>query len=83
MGSLTTPPCTEVVQWFLMKEKISVPAGFLEQLRRVQQQDGKDLSYNFRETNSLNNRLVQESSESFNKPALLVLLVAIILLNLI
>ena len=79
IGSLTTPPCSEVVQWFLMKERLQVPADFLDQLRKVQQRNGDDLSFNFRETNLLNNRLVQESSQTFNEPALLVLVVAILL----
>ena len=67
-GSLTTPPCSEIVQWFILKERITVPAEFLNKLRMVQQPDGQPLLMNYRDVQPLNNRVVMEGSQSFNKP---------------
>jgi len=57
-GSLTTPPCSETVQWFLMKERISIPASFLQQLRMIQTATGQPLQSNFRALQSLGTRVV-------------------------
>ena len=58
-GSLTTPLCSEVVQWFVLKETITVPKPFLEQLRMVERdQQGNPLEFNYRNTQDLNGRSV-------------------------
>ena len=57
-GSLTTPPCSETVQWFVMKERLSVPTSFLRQLRMIQEATGQPLQSNFRALQSLGTRLV-------------------------
>ena len=58
-GSLTTPPCNEVVQWFMLRNPIRVPAAFLDGLRTmVSGIDGRPLPINHRETQSLNTRKV-------------------------
>ena len=57
-GSLTTPPYSETVQWFVMKEKISIPSAFLEQLKKVQGRDGGAIKSNFRVLQPLGNRVV-------------------------
>ena len=60
-GSLTTPACSEVVQWFLLKQTIEIPTAYLEQLRQVERNDGGDLlTFNYRDTQSLNNRTVSQ-----------------------
>ena len=82
-GSLTTPPCSEIVQWFVLKERITVPADFLSQLRMVQQPDGQPLLMNYRDVQPLNNRVVMEGSQSFNKPVTLLLLFTVLLAKLL
>ncbi len=34
-GSLTTPPCTEGVEWFVLTEPVEVPPGLLHRLGRI------------------------------------------------
>ena len=57
-GSLTTPPCTEVVQWFVLKNPIKCPSSYLQKLRKIQTHEGECLSCNFRSVQKLNNRTV-------------------------
>ena len=79
-GSLTTPPCSEVVQWFILQKSLSIPAEFLNQLRMVQQPDGQPLLMNYRDVQPLNNRVLKIiSSQSFNKPVTLLLLFTVLL----
>lgn len=66
-GSLTTPPCTEVVQWFLLKEPIKIPALYLEALREMQEdKEGKHLHLNYRNVQALNGRQVQSPLIDFS-----------------
>ena len=58
-GSLTTPACSEVVQWFLLRTPVNVPSEFLESLRdNVEGEDEEVLDMNFRMTQPLNGRQV-------------------------
>ena len=83
MGSLTTPPCSEIVQWFVLKNTIKVPSEFLNQLRMVEDPDGHDLEVNYRDAQPIGSRVVMEGSQSFNKPAMIVLLISLLLVKLI
>ena len=59
-GSLTTPLCNEVVQWFLLRQPVKIPSAFLQQLRTVQKNDaGAPLLFNFRDTQPLQGRTVR------------------------
>ena len=59
-GSLTTPLCNEVVQWFVLKEPIKIPSSVLTALRTVQEDaEGTALTENFRDVQELNDRTVQ------------------------
>lgn len=57
-GSLTTPPCSEIVQWFVLKNTIKVPGSYLNSLRKVDSGLGRPLTNNFRQTQALNGRKV-------------------------
>lgn len=57
-GSLTTPPCSETVQWFVFTNTIRVPPGYLQALRKVKDEEGEELQYNFRDVQPLNGRTV-------------------------
>ena len=64
-GSLTTPGCNEVVQWFLLRNPVSVPSDFLESLRTtVKGEDGEILEMNFRMTQELHGREVMMHTET-------------------
>lgn len=53
-GSLTTPPCSETVQWFVLKNTIKVPGSYLKRLRKIDNGQGHPLTNNFRKTQALN-----------------------------
>ena len=63
-GSLTTPNCDEIVLWFLLQDTISVPRAYLEQLRKIENEDGEQLTFNFREPQALNDRTVYQHTSS-------------------
>lgn len=50
-GSLTTPPCSEVVRWFVLKEKITASAAQIAQFQSI-------LDNNHRQVQPLNGRVV-------------------------
>ena len=60
-GSLTTPPCSETVQWFVMKKRIRVPSAYLQALRQVKDENGYTLQCNCRDIQPLNGRCVQSN----------------------
>lgn len=58
-GSLTAPDCDEIVQWFILKQTIRVPAAYLAQLRKIEMDEaGNPLTFNFRAPQDLNRRTV-------------------------
>lgn len=57
-GSLTTPPCSENVAWFILQNRITVPGIYLDMLRLVQTADGSTLGANFRMEQDISNRSV-------------------------
>ncbi len=51
MGSLTTPPCTQIVEWYLLKEPISISSAQLAQFHKL-------YNGNARPTLPLNKRVI-------------------------
>ena len=66
-GSLTTPGYDEVVQWFVLSELIQVPALYFDQLREIQDAQGKKITHNYRELQDLNGRVVKRLELSNKK----------------
>ena len=62
-GSLTTPDCDEIVQWFVYKNLIEVPEDYLKNLRKIKEDTSGNLIFNFRDPRELNNRLVLSFEE--------------------
>lgn len=52
-GSLTTPPCSEIVTWIVMKEPVTASAAQIETLRAI-------LPVTYRPTQKLNGRTVRK-----------------------
>ena len=57
-GSITTPPCSETVQWFIMKERVTIPSDFIKQLRMIQEETGQPLKSNCRSLQPIGSRVV-------------------------
>ena len=67
-GSLTTPGCDEIVQWFVLKETIKVPSAYLTYLRQIESaNNGTALVLNFRDVQSLGQRIVETAGSGSPK----------------
>ena len=58
-GSLTTPPCSENVLWYVIKQPLRVPEDFLQQLRKIKDFDGETLTHTYRQCMPLHGRTVE------------------------
>ncbi len=57
-GSLTTPPCSEVVQWLVLKEPVKVPREFIERLRSIEDEEKGRVCPNYRDVQPTNQRKI-------------------------
>jgi len=58
-GSLTTPECNEVVNWFVMENTISISETQMEAFRKLKYKDGAPMVDNYRHPQPVNNRVVK------------------------
>ena len=63
-GSLTTPSCSESVNWAIIPVKIGISETQLEVFREASTYAGNKLSDNFRPTQELNGRIVKRASKN-------------------
>lgn len=57
-GSVTTPPCSQVVKWIIAKKSVKIYPSELAVFRSLMKSDGTKLNQNFRPLQELNNRTV-------------------------
>merc|ERR1712142_751768 len=60
-GSLTSPPCSEGVQWINLLSPIKISYGQMEAFRSLLKEDGTNIRYNYRNVQPLNHRRVSKS----------------------
>ncbi len=83
-GSFTSPPCYEIVNWFVMKERITIPGAYLEQLRQFKCGSTSELlGPNFRLPQDIAGRVVRTNSQAAVVRPVLSLLVGLVLLILL
>ena len=58
-GSLTTPPCSEKVLWYMFGNPLKVPEDFLIKLRQIKGFGGYSLTHTYRQCMPLNDRCIE------------------------
>nr|XP_029725889.1 carbonic anhydrase 1-like isoform X2 [Aedes albopictus] len=66
-GSLTTPPCSEVVTWIDFKEPILLSHSQIEAFRALDDEEGHPLTHNFRPIQPLGDRVVLYNTDEIVK----------------
>jgi carbonic anhydrase len=80
-GSFTSPPCYEIVQWFVMKSRITVPGAYMKELRKLEcNNEGDLLGFNFRMPQELGERVVRTNSQAVMVKPLFITLSCLVLL---
>lgn len=58
-GSLTTPPCSEIVTWLIMKDYLEISSKYLLKFRNILDHKGKQVLNNNRGLLKVNERKIQ------------------------
>uniref|UniRef100_A0A182RAY9 carbonic anhydrase n=1 Tax=Anopheles funestus TaxID=62324 RepID=A0A182RAY9_ANOFN len=66
-GSLTTPPCSEVVTWIDFKEPILLSHAQVQAFRALENEEGHPLTHNFRPVQPLGDRVVLYNTDELIK----------------
>ncbi|CRL06421.1 CLUMA_CG019616, isoform A [Clunio marinus] len=66
-GSLTTPPCLEVVTWLDFYDPIQISHDQLESFRQLEDLEGNSLSHNFRPVQPIGDRIVWFTSDRISE----------------
>ncbi|XP_052861455.1 carbonic anhydrase 7 [Anopheles cruzii] len=66
-GSLTTPPCSEVVTWIDFKEPILLSHAQVQAFRALEDEEGHPLTHNFRPVQPLGDRVVLYNTDELIK----------------
>ncbi|XP_041771257.1 carbonic anhydrase 7 [Anopheles merus] len=66
-GSLTTPPCSEVVTWIDFKEPILLSHAQVQAFRALENEEGHPLTHNFRPVQPLGDRVVLYNTDEIIK----------------
>lgn len=64
-GSLTTPPCTEVVVWTVWDTTVPVSMAQIERFKQVKDANGTFITHNFRQVQRLNSRTLVYVRDDF------------------
>jgi carbonic anhydrase len=64
LGSLTTPPCSEVVTWLNFKQTIKISSAQLQMFHQLMDHEGHEIEHNFRPPQPLNGRVVYSNTGS-------------------
>lgn len=57
-GSLTTPPCSPVVQWIVSTDLLEISQAELRALNKLQRPDGSPILINYRPLQAIGSRVV-------------------------
>uniref|UniRef100_A0A182QLY7 carbonic anhydrase n=1 Tax=Anopheles farauti TaxID=69004 RepID=A0A182QLY7_9DIPT len=66
-GSLTTPPCSEVVTWIDFKEPILLSHAQVQAFRALEDEEGHPLTHNFRPVQPIGDRVVLFNTDEMIK----------------
>jgi carbonic anhydrase len=65
-GSLTTPPCSEVVTWLDFYDPIKISQEQFHNFWELEDHKGQPISFNFRPTQPIGDRVVWYTTKAFN-----------------